>query len=104
MLCATFFHKQNNLCGFDLCGHCGGEAGYDIVCAAVSSATYMTANTLTDVCGLSADITEQDGHLKLILSAQDMKRGQDILKGFQLHLIALHEQYPNKIELNDMEV
>ena len=41
--------------GFCISGHAGaGSAGRDIVCAAVSSAAYMAANTLTDVIGAGA--------------------------------------------------
>lgn len=104
MLTATFLRRDNTLCGFDLDGHCGGEAGRDILCAAVSSAAYMTANTLTDVCCLAADITEQDGHLMVCLSKSDTERGQDTLQGFYLHMQQLREQFPKKIVLNDTEV
>lgn len=104
MLLATFFYRDNVLCGFDLNGHCGGEAGRDILCAAVSSAAYMTANTLTDVCNIHADVTEQDGHLRVCLSEADTKRGQDILKGFNLHMQQLRDQFPKKIDLQNTEV
>ena len=104
MLSATFLHRDDMLCGFDLNGHCGGEAGRDILCAAVSSAAYMTANTLTDVCNLDADISEQDGHLKICLSTEDMKQAQIILNGFYLHMKQLHEQFPDRIDLNNTEV
>lgn len=104
---ATFFRKGNRIVGFDLCGHCGGVAGQDIVCAAVSSATYMTANTLTEVCGLSADIAEADGKLRLQLAEGDAARAADTMNGFYLHLCGLRDQYPNQIEIydsNDTEV
>ena len=104
MLSATFLHKDDILCGFDLNGHCGGEAGRDILCAAVSSAAYMTANTLTDVCNLAASISEQDGHLRVCLSEAETKQGQKILQGFYLHMQQLREQFPEKIALNDTEV
>ena len=48
--------------GFCISGHAGaGSAGRDIVCAAVSSAAYMAANTLTDVVGAQPDIALADG-------------------------------------------
>ena len=104
MLRATFFHKDSLLCGFDLDGHCGGEAGQDIVCAAVSSAAYMTVNTLTDVCLVETDTKEQDGRLVIRLAPNSVNRGQDILQGFYLHMTELHKQYPKKIALIDTEV
>ncbi len=104
---ATFFRRGDRITGFDLDGHCGGVAGRDIVCAAVSSAAYLTANTLTEVCGLCADVSEADGKLHLRLTDKDVSRGDDVMNGFYLHLCGLHEQYPTKIEIidsNDTEV
>ena len=104
---ATFFRKGDRIIGFDLDGHCGGVAGRDIVCAAVSSAAYLTANTLTEVCGLRADIAEADGKLVLRLTETENARGDDVMNGFYLHLCGLREQYPTKIEItnsNDTEV
>ena len=98
---ATFFRAGDRISGFDLDGHCGGVAGRDIVCAAVSSAAYMTANTLTDVCGLSADVTEADGKLVLRLAETDTARAADVMNGFYLHLCGLRDQYPTQIEITD---
>ena len=52
MVCVHFLTPpEGTVLGFSLQGHAGcGEAGGDIVCAAVSSAAYLTVNTLTDVC------------------------------------------------------
>ncbi len=98
---ATFFRKEDRLIGFDLDGHCGGVAGRDIVCAAVSSAAYLTANTLTEVCGLSADVSEADGKLVLRLTETENTRGDDVMNGFYLHLCGLRDQYPTQIEITD---
>jgi len=104
MVRAVFWYRGGQPVGFDLSGHAGGVAGRDIVCAAVSSAAYMAANTLTDVCGCAADIIEEDGHLRVRLSDADAKRGETVLCGFALHMKALRDQYPNQIEVNDTEV
>ena len=104
---ATFFRRGDRITGFDLDGHCGGVAGRDIVCAAVSSAAYLTANTLTEVCGLAANISEADGKLHLRLTDKDASRGDDVMNGFYLHLCGLRDQYPKQIEIidsNDTEV
>ena len=104
MVRAVFLYRGGQPVGFDLSGHAGGQAGRDIVCAAVSSAAYMAANTLTDVCGCAATVTEADGHLAVRLSETDAKRGETVLCGFALHMKALRDQYPNQIEVNDTEV
>ena len=104
MIRAVFWYRGGKPVGFDLSGHAGGVAGRDIVCAAVSSAAYMAANTLTDVCGCAATVTEADGHLAVRLSETDAKRGEIVLKGFALHLNALRDQYPKQIDVIDTEV
>ena len=104
MVRAVVWHRDGVPCGFDLSGPGGGQAGRDIVCAAVSSAAYLAANTLTDVCGCAADVSERDGHLRVRLSDEDAKRGEFMLRGFALHMKQLRDQYPDQIDVNDTEV
>jgi len=99
------FHTANDaILGFTLSGHAGaGNHGQDIVCAAVSSAAYMTANTITEIIGAPADIAVDDGYMKLLVTDHVDGCG-DILSGFRLHLQALQEQYPTRIQLMNTEV
>ena len=102
---AFFRAPDGSLTGFEARGHTGyAEAGEDIVCAAVSSAAYMAANTLTDVCGCAADVAEADGHLSVRLSETDAERGETVLRGFALHMKGLRDQYPKQIDVIDTEV
>lgn len=104
MICATFLKRNGNLCGFSVKGHSGSAlSGHDIVCAAVSSAVYMAANTITEVCGCAADIREEDGHLTLKI-VKDEANAQMILQGLKLHLEVLAEQYPKFITTQFTEV
>lgn len=104
MICATFLKRNGQLCGFSVNGHSGSApSGHDIVCAAVSSAVYMAANTVTDVCGLAADIREEDGHLTLTI-VKDEAKAQTVLQGLKLHLEGLAEQYPTFITTEFTEV
>lgn len=90
--------------GFDLFGHAGaGNEGNDIVCAAVSSAAYMAANTLTEVCGAKAEIAVDDGEMSLSLTETD-ESIQKVLEGFFLHMNGLQEQYPKRIQVLKTEV
>lgn len=92
------------LTGFTLSGHAGaGEHGQDIVCAAVSSAAYMTANTITEIIGATAHITVDDGFMDLTLTDR-LADCQDVLSGFRLHIQAMQEQYPKRIQLMNSEV
>ena len=95
---------QGALCGFRIAGHAGaGQAGEDIVCAAVSSAAYMAANTITDVLLLPADITVRDGYMELTVTGE-LAPCQAVLSGFRLHMQAMQEQYPERVHLKITEV
>ena len=105
MICATLLTRNNTLCGFDVQGHSGSAvSGRDIVCAAVSSAVYMAANTLTEVCGCKADITESDGLLRFTVCEADTNEAQEVLSGLHIHLQGLSAQYPQFIKIQLTEV
>ena len=100
----VFRFSDNAIKGFSLSGHTGaGTAGNDIVCAAVSSAAYMAANTLTEICGAQADVAVADGYMSLSLTETDDSI-QKILEGFLLHINGLQEQYPKRIQVLKTEV
>ncbi len=105
MTVIRFIRSQGSLVGFELQGHSGfAQEGEDIVCAAVSSATYMTANTITDIIGIDAEISVDDGFLTMKLSSQDAMKAQDILRGFELHINELSQQYQSNIKVIYSEV
>ena len=105
MICATMLTRNGSLCGFDVQGHSGSAvAGRDIVCAAVSSAVYMAANTLTEVCGCKADIQQADGLLRCTVGDADTNKAQEVLKGLHIHLQGLVAQYPKFITIQLTEV
>jgi uncharacterized protein YsxB (DUF464 family) len=108
MLKAEFFVLYSGeIIGFDISGHSGyAEAGQDIVCAAVSSAAYMTVNTITDVMGITVDIevNEDTGHMRAIINKKDASVCSDILKGFKMHLLLLEEIYSPNIKVSYVEV
>lgn len=97
---SKFYLRQGILVGFELTGHTGaGRSGSDIVCAAISSAALMTVNTITEIIGIPAEITERDGYLRVKLSVGGAKRCQELLRGLRLHLTELEKQYPNNIKV-----
>lgn len=105
MIEAEMFRKGDRLAGWIVKGHAGADTkGHDIVCAAVSSAVYMAANTITEVCHCEADITEQDGFLSLSLPAEQTDGCQTVMQGISLHLAALSRQYPQYISFKITEV
>ena len=99
MIDARFFTTGGELFGFEIKGHSGyGEQGTDIICASVSSAVYMAANTITDVLHLKAIIDlNDDGFFKFI--TDPCKEAQAVLKGLEIHLRALSQDYPENIKV-----
>ncbi len=105
MIRAEFFSQAGRPVGFRLKGHSGYSCeGSDIVCAAVSSAAYLAANTITDVAGSAADVTAEDGVMFLKLFSPGDAVAGAVLKGFRLHMEGLQRQYPQNIEITDTEV
>jgi uncharacterized protein YsxB (DUF464 family) len=101
MIRARFSYSPEGLAdGFEISGHSGyAEVGNDIVCAAVSSAAYMCANTLTEILGLKPELSETDGTMKLKLNAEESRKADAVLKGLILHLEQLSLQYPDFIKI-----
>ena len=86
-------------------GHAGyADPGEDIVCAAVSSAAYMTANTITEIIKADTEVAVEDGMMFVKVAAGDALRCRDLLTGLKLHLIGIEEQYPDHIQVNYLEV
>ncbi len=101
MINVNFFVKENRICGFEISGHSGMSArGSDILCAAVSSAAYMTANTLTEVLhgAVKADVNDDDGYMKIMLF-DTTEKTEIILKGFQIHINALAKDYRKNLKV-----
>ncbi len=104
MIRVRFYTDREQLSGFRITGHAGaGAAGEDIVCAAVSSAAYMTANTITDILHIPAYITVDEGLMDLRID-EGASACRPILCGLQLHIQALQDQYPTRIQLMNTEV
>ena len=87
--------------GFSVKGHCTVDESDEkgrLVCASVSSAVYLTANTIIEVIGDNPKITEKDGEFSLTLDTVS-KSSEVVLMGFKIHLLQLVEQYPNCVKV-----
>ena len=83
---------------FTVKGHSGaGEQGEDIICAAVSSAAYLTVNTVTEILGVDADAGDSDGYMHF--SSRGSSAAADIVRGFLLHMEQLAAQYPDYVTI-----
>ena len=97
-----FLADDEGLYGFSVSGHsskdCDDEVG-KIVCAAVSSAAYMAANTIIEVIGdqYEADVSDA----KMLFKVKNPSdKTLVVLEGLKLHLSELSNQYGNNIRLH----
>ena len=99
-----FFTDNDRITGFSISGHSGyGEAGSDIVCAAISAVVTMAEATINDVCGAKAKVRvkEQDARVALMLptSCDEEEAVQAVLAGMMLTLLSMRDDYPDYIEV-----
>ena len=100
MINVKFFKADDVLIGFEAEGHSmSAPKGEDLICAFVSSACLMAANTVTEIIGADAE----DGYLKLLIK-KSANSAQDILNGLKLHLTELQKDYPENINVIISEV
>ncbi len=99
MIKVKFFTKHSKLYGFEVSGHSGlSEAGSDILCAAVSSAVFMAANTIEEVLEINVNTEINDGYMKMTVPNLT-DEAENILKGFRLHVSALAKDYRNNLKV-----
>ena len=99
MIKVRFLIGNKQLTGFEIKGHAMfAESGSDVVCAAVSSAAFMAANTITEIIGAKADASADDGMMCVTLSQSD-EQTETVLRGLEFHLTELSKQYPENIKI-----
>ena len=99
MIKARFFTEENLICGYEISGHSGSaESGQDIICAFVSSAAYMAANTLSEIVGCEITAEVDDGYMNIRVTSE-LSEAQQILEGLRLHLESLAGDYPDNIKV-----
>ena len=101
MTSVKFLADKKGLYGFEISGHSSSDCddfGGKIVCAAVSSAAFMAANTITEVIGDKAQATVSDA-LMVVKCENPSKESLVVLEGLKLHLTELANQYSNNIKI-----
>ena len=99
-----FTRENERIVRFSVSGHSGyGEAGTDIVCAAISAVVTMAEATINEVCGAKAKVRVKDEQARITLtlpaSCDEEETVQAVLSGLMLTLISLREDYPDYIEV-----
>ncbi len=98
------FFTGERLSGFRVSGHSTESASDQngrLVCAAVSSAAYMAANTILEIIGDKSDVTVDDGKMEFRLKSPN-EETQIVLEGFKLHITELAKQYSNNIKISEV--
>jgi len=103
-----FFTENDRITGFSVSGHSGySEAGSDIVCAAITAVVTMAEATINDVCGAKAKVRvkEADARITLTLpaSCDEEESVQAVLAGMMLTLCSLRDDYPDYIEVLEVQ-
>ncbi len=99
-----FFTEGDRIKGFSVSGHSGyGEAGTDIVCAAVSAVVTMAETTINDVCGAKAKVRVKNEQARVTLmlpsSCDEEEAVQAVLAGMMITLCGMRDDYPDYIEV-----
>ena len=70
MITATFYHRNQRLTGVSVSGHAGyADAGQDVICASVSASVQLTANLLTEIYQLPAEIAVEENCISISVDA-----------------------------------
>ena len=96
-----FLTDSQGIYGFSLCGHSSCDCDDDegrFVCATVSSAAYMAANTISEIVGDDTKATVDDAFMEIEVNDVSEK-SRAVLEGFKLHITELSLQYPDKITI-----
>ena len=101
MTSVKFYIDNGSLVGYEVSGHSTSSASDNegkIVCAAVSSAAIMAANTISEIIGAQIDADVKDGYMSIKLRSKS-NECETVLKGLRLHLNELAMQYPNHLKV-----
>lgn len=96
----AFTSGQGRLTGFTITGHTSDndDETARLVCSAVSSAAYMTVNTITDIIGDKAYVCDGDARMEIKVSEPSEKTAA-VLDGFKLHMTQLEKQFDMYIKV-----
>ena len=102
MIRADFYKSRDEkLLGFHVNGHAGlAEEGFDVACAAVSSAVMMTCNTVTDVFKIDAKVDVDENDILLKLVKDENGDGDRLLLGLMLQLDLIGQEFPGSIKIS----
>ena len=99
--------RRDGRCVLRADGHAAYCPGSDIVCAAVSTAVKLAECTINDVLGEHAKtrVNEDEARITLTLPAtcESEEAVQAVLSGMMLTLCSLRDDYPDYIEVLEVQ-
>ena len=105
MIRADFTRTEGKLTAFSLRGHAGyDDFGKDIVCASVTSAVQLTANAITEVLKVKADVKVLDNQINMKLPKDCPQEAFSFMDALLLHLEILAEDFEGTIKVKVSEV
>ncbi|MFA9380771.1 MAG: ribosomal-processing cysteine protease Prp [Acetanaerobacterium sp.] len=101
MIIARFSKDSGGYRSFSVSGHAGlGEHGFDVACAAVSSAVQLTANGITETARVKAAVQTDGDTIGVTLPEGQPNESCNVLIGaLHLHLTLLSEEYSDAISV-----
>ena len=106
---ADFVQEHGLFTGFTVSGHdVAGDAGFSVLCAAVSSAVQLTCNTLTECFGVSVKAVQvhpkknAQNQIAVRLPVPDPVQSK-LIQGLLLHLNLLSEESGGAIRVTVSE-
>lgn len=94
-----FTQKDGRMVGFKLSGHTGkAEAGKDVLCSAISTASQMAVLAITEVAHVPADVEIRDGYLSLMLD-EPTRETDLIIESLYKTLVSICENEKKYVKL-----
>ncbi len=104
MIKAVFYKKNGIFTGYSISGHAGyADEGEDVVCASVSSAAMLTANTVTDFLKADADVSVKKNLLELMLKSH-CESAEKLIESLHTHIDFISQDYKGTIRISVLEV
>ncbi|MBR5427355.1 MAG: ribosomal-processing cysteine protease Prp [Clostridia bacterium] len=98
---------DGNYTSFAVFGHAddGAVKGTDLFCAWISSAVYLTVNTVSDVFGCrdNLEFSAKDGNFLFRLRRGCPREAYRLLQGLSMHMRSIQKQYPDKLQVRSIK-
>jgi len=112
MIYVKFFKDKSHIFGFEIKGHSNFYRNFfnrflrllkivkkDYICAAVSSAAYMTVIGISKVLKKRVELIDNDGYMKFSVKNGNNKDVEKFFQTFRLTLLNIEKEYSGNINV-----